>query len=208
MNGRPRPSPTSSTMQGPCESTGQDACVPKRPCGFRSRSRNPAGELPQADAVGSVYRTTKGNFFSLLDPAVVFSGSLPGEAIVGELLVLPAPGSAALRPEDIRINPMFVDFLHQVIAHLQHHRCQTSKPRRVRQHDGWIYIIDARTPAPQGDVPPEDVMGGFEVRGGRLVPDSYTGNPSHQIISERGLFRLPDALQDCLIGELERRTAE
>ncbi len=181
--------------------------MPKRQRGFRSKARNPAGELPQVDSVGSVYQTTKGNFFSLLDPAVVFSGSLPGEAIVGELLVLPAPGAAALRPEDIWINPAFVDFLHQVIATYAPSLPDFQAAAR-RQHDGWIYIIDARTPAPQGDVPPEDVMGGFEVRGSQFVPDSYTGNPRRQIISERGLFRLPDALQDCLIWELKRRTAE
>src|SRR5262249_21366909 len=33
----------------------------------------------------------------------------------------------------------------------------------LRQQDGWIYILDGRTPTPQGAVPPEDISGAFEV---------------------------------------------
>jgi hypothetical protein len=166
-----------------------------------------AGEQPLGpDGVGWAYYTTKGNFFSLLDPSIAFSRELPGEAIVGELLVLAEPGGAAMRPGQIRVNPVFVDFLHRVIATYAP-SLEEFQGEVQRQRDVWIYVVDARTPTPQGEVPPEDIIGAFEVRGRQLVSDSYRAFPAHQIVPERGLFRLTDVLQDCLLWELEQLTA-
>jgi len=74
-----------------------------------------------------------------------------------------------------------------------------------RQSDGWVYVIDQRTRTPQGAVPPEDIIGAFEVRGGQVVPDSYRPFPSHIILTGDGFFRLEAELQACLLQELADR---
>jgi hypothetical protein len=71
-----------------------------------------------------------------------------------------------------------------------------------RQGDGWLYLIDRRTPNPQGRVPPEDVVGVFRVSGGDLVPGSYQRNPKHLILSSNGFVQLGTELQSCLIEEI------
>jgi hypothetical protein len=99
-----------------------------------------------------------------------------------------------------------VDFLHVVIA-----RRGPELPGLVAaarsQGDGWVYIIDQRTPTPGDAVPPEDIVGAFEVKAGEVVPGSYWPNPKHAILSARGFFQLGDELQACLLEELAKAPA-
>jgi hypothetical protein len=100
---------------------------------------------------------------------------------------------------------VFVDFMHGVIA-----RRGPELPGLVaeaqRQVDGWVFVIDQRTRTPQDAVPPEDIVGVFEVKDGRVVPDSYRASPNHQILSADGFFRLGSELQPCLLAELAALT--
>jgi hypothetical protein len=165
------------------------------------------GSADDAEEVGWVFTTGEGNFFSVLDPAVVLARGLPSEAIVGQLLGRPEVRAAALRPDEIQVNRRFVDFLHRVVA--RHAPSLSDFRSAARQHrDGWLYIIDARTPTPQGKVPPQDILGAFEVQEGRLVEDSYQPSPAYQVVSERGLFRLHPDLWVCLLLELEQLSVE
>ncbi len=153
-----------------------------------------------------LYFTMGGTFVSLVDPSVVEQGALAGEAILGEW-ISPTLGEGIverLPPESIRVNRVFVEFLHRVIERWAPEGPGFEAEVR-RQRDGWIYIIDGRTPTPQGDVPPEDIIGAFEVRGGKLVAGSYRPSTSHRIVSNGGLFRLDENLHERLLWELERR---
>jgi len=98
-------------------------------------------------------------------------------------------------------NPAFVKFLHEVIA-----RRAPGLPAFVtaarRQQDGWIYVIDQRTRDAHGEVPPEDIVGRFEVKGGLAVQDSYESNPRHLILSADGFFRIGADLEANLLEEL------
>ncbi len=151
-----------------------------------------------------IYTTTQGNYLSLLDPSHAITHGLPTEALIGEVLVI-EPGVNAVRPDNIRVNRVFVDFMHRVIAQYAPTLPDFQAGAR-HQHEGWLYILDARTPTPQGEVPPEDILGAFEVRQGRVVPGSYQPSSKHQIVSERGLVRLSSELRDCLLFELDRLT--
>src|SRR5262249_30472144 len=125
------------------------------------------------------------------------------EVIIGVLSRPLGPGEA-ITPAVFARNRVFVDFLHGVIA-----RRGPELPGLIaearRQGAGWVYIIDQRTPTPQGPIPPEDILGGFEVKGGQVVPGSYRPNPKHRVLSADGFFRLGAELQDCLLEELGRR---
>ena len=138
---------------------------------------------------------------SLLSPAEISSlGELPGEAVAG---ILTDGGNT---PEYFRVNRAFVDFMHGVIA--------AAGPKDMsliaaaqRQESGWIYVIDLRTRnGPQGEVPPEDIIGAFEVRSGKVEPETYQAFPAHQIFTTSGLVQLPPTMRAEFIAELRRRT--
>jgi hypothetical protein len=150
--------------------------------------------------------STAVGYYSFLDPSMVVGRSLPGAAVVGQLLV-PAQDAFPLRPETLAVNPAFVEFLHRVIAEYAP-TLPEMQAEAMWQENGWIYLIDARTPTPQGEVPPEDILGAFEVRDEEIVPGSYQRSSKHRIVTERGLFRLHDVLFESLLWELERLVEE
>jgi len=145
------------------------------------------------------------DYITLLPPETAFAQGLAPEAIVGVLLRPLGPGEA-ITPQVFARNRPFVEFLHTVIARYapQEPGCQAEA---VRLGEGWVYIIDQRTPTPAEAVPPEDIIGAFEVKGGEVVPGSYRPNHRHLILSPRGFFRLNPGLHACLLRELRSRNA-
>lgn len=129
-------------------------------------------------------------------------GIAPQE-IVGQIIDPEQPGIA---PDNFARNRVFVDFLHGVIA-----RHAPDLPdlaaEAQRQNEGLVVIVDGRAETPSGAVPPEDVVGAFQVAGGRIVADSYRPNPNHRILNARGFFRLDPQLQRCLLEELAASVA-
>jgi len=130
----------------------------------------------------------------------LFQHGLPAEAIIGVLL-RPLQSGESITPSIFARNRVFVDFMHSVIA-----RHGPALPGLVaeakRQGEGWVYVIDQRTPTPQGAVPPADIVGAFEIKNGQVVPRSYRTSPNHMILSANGFFCLGSELQPCLLDEL------
>jgi hypothetical protein len=138
---------------------------------------------------------------SLLPPEVCFAHGLAGEVIAGFCTRLMQQGEK-ISPETFRPNRPFVNLLREVIANAAPADPALQEAAR-QQQTGWVYIIDARTPTPQGAVPPHDIMGGFEVKNGMIVAGSYSANQKHQLFSENGFFQMPDKfLQDALMERL------
>ena len=148
-----------------------------------------------------LYDSENGQYLSMLGPDHVLQFGLAPQAIIGEVV----GGTVvveAVTPETFLANRAFHDFLHWVVE--RHAPTTTGFAEDARQQrDGWIYIVDQRTPTPSGRVPPEDVIGGFEVRGGHVVAHSYQPIPAHQLMTEHGLFQLGDELHRHLLAELE-----
>jgi len=128
-------------------------------------------------------------------------GRLPPEGMVGRL------SGDTLDEAGFQANPAFVEFLHEVI--------RTAGPddpglraAAAAQGEGWVYVIDLRTPGgPQGRVPPEDIVGGFKVEAGRMVEGSYWPNAKHRVFTRHGMVQLPPPLHEALVQELVRRAA-
>ena len=132
-----------------------------------------------------------------------FEAGLITEAIVGEYTHLLEEGESA-NDASFRPNPAFVRLLHDVIErHAPQLRGLQAEARR--QGTGWVYVIDARTPTPDGEVPPCDVIGGFEVSDGDVIPHSYRPNPNHRLLTENGLFGLDPALHERLMERINER---
>lgn len=142
-------------------------------------------------------------YVTLIPPDVALAQGLAAEAIVGVLTRPLGPGDS-ITPEVFARNRAFVTFLHDVIA--RHGPGQRGiQIEATRLGNGWVYVIDQRTPTPAGPVPPEDILGAFEVRNGEAVAGSYRPNPNHRILSATGFFRLDAGLQQCLLRELANR---
>ncbi len=136
---------------------------------------------------------------SFLQPSQVFERGLPDIAIQGAFT------DSECTVERFRVNPAFINFMHEVI--------KTVGPTDVamqeaaaQQGNGWLFVIDLRTPeGPLGEVPTEDVIGGFEVTDGKLQPDSYRRNEKHRVLTKNGPVKLPPFLQEALVrAALER----
>lgn len=122
------------------------------------------------------------------------------QQIIGQLLD-PARTEQLFEPDNFARNRAFVEFMHEVIR--KHAPGVPGLIDAARaQANGWVFIIDGRTPTPQGPVPPEDIVGGFQVEDGAMIADSYQPNPNHRILSARGFFQLDAALQAHLLDEL------
>ena len=144
------------------------------------------------------------DYVTLLSPEIFFSRGLCPEAVVG-MLSHSVDSIERITPDAFSRNRVFVDFMHDVIA-----RKALDDPgfqAAVRQqHEGYIYIIDQRTPDPGGAVPLEDIIGAFKVTGGVSDPSSYWRNPNHVLLSaEHGFFNLGPNLQKVLLEELIAR---
>lgn len=122
---------------------------------------------------------------------------MPTEAIVGESRF----GPHLSDPEHFGANPRFVAFLHEVLA-IHASTCPSLQAQANVQGEGYVYILDGRTPTPMGTVPPEDIIGGISVRSG--CAETYQGNPNYKVYTEAGLMRLEMFLHGKLLEETEK----
>ena len=139
-------------------------------------------------------------YATLIPPEEMATRGLAAQAILGQVLDR-GRGDDLLAPDNFARNRAFVDFMQEVIR-----RHGPSVPDLVAaaraQRSGWVYIVDGRTPTPQGPVPPEDIIGGFQVEAGDVVADSYQANPNHRILSQRGFLQLDPFLRQRLLDAL------
>lgn len=140
------------------------------------------------------------DYVTLVSPETAFSEGMPPEAIVG-VLAHPLKANKQITPDIFSRNRVFVDFMHEVIARHAGNYPELQAEAR-RQGNGFVYVIDQRTRDPLGPVPPEDIVGCFEVRDGEVVTESYQPNSSHMILSPDGFFRLDSNLHRRLLEEL------
>lgn len=125
---------------------------------------------------------------------------LVSEAIVGVLSRL-LEDDEQITPDVFRRNRVFVELMHDVIAsHAP--KDPTFQAEARRQGNGWIYVIDQRTPDPAGTVPPEDIVGSFQIANGRVISESYQSNSKHLILSSKGFFDLGANLNGALLDEV------
>jgi hypothetical protein len=152
-----------------------------------------------------IYRTDTDegprDYVSLLSlEQVEAQGGLAPEAVVG-VLTRRAEEDEAITPAAFMRNRAFLDFMHDVVAR-RAPRLPGFVAQAYRLREGWLPIVDRRSPSPEGPVPPQDVVGAFEVKGGAVIPGSYRRSPDHLILTEEGFFDLGPELMPCLLAEL------
>ena len=135
---------------------------------------------------------------SLPGPDVAFKSGLAGPAIAGVFR------SDDFTPENFVTNRAFIEVLHRVIRE-QGPQVGGFEQAARQQGNGSLTIIDLRTPeGPNGNVPPEDIVGAFGVTDGKASAASYSANPNYRVFTKDGLTKLPQPLHGILIAELTR----
>lgn len=134
-------------------------------------------------------------FATLLPHDTGFMSGLPSEAIMGELTA----GPDSLTPDAFQQNPQFLRFMAYVIGkHAS--SCPGLIAETHRQQNGFVFILDNRTPTPHDAVPAEDIIGGVEIEKGRML--RFHGSPNYRVLTDRGFMQLDPWLRDRLGEEL------
>ncbi|WP_433058614.1 hypothetical protein [Dactylosporangium sp. CS-033363] len=151
-----------------------------------------------------VYEVTLGerirHLVSPLTPDEVFERGLCTEAVYG-LLALGVAGLDGMPPDHFEENPVFVRFLHETIGD-DVFGVPAVRAQAAEIGDGWLYILDARTPDPAGTVPNEDIIGAVRVQKQQPMPLSYRANAHHRLYTSAGFFQLPEELEMALLKRL------
>lgn len=141
------------------------------------------------------------DYVTCLDEQHLTARGLPAEAVLG-IIPRPLQSGEPITPANFTWNRGFVEFMHAVIAR-RGPKLSGIRGQARRQREGWLYVVDQRTPTPQVSIPPEDIVGAFQVRDGQVLPDSYHPSQSHIVLSAHGFVRLGPELQACLLDELK-----
>jgi hypothetical protein len=155
---------------------------------------------PRGPNIFSV-QTPQGRFnvVSFSSPADAAARGIPEEAIIG---ILPS-NVVDIKQATIKQNASFVLFLHKVIA--RHCSLTPSLMNQALQIGrGSLFVIDGRATTPSGQQESEDILGVFQVEGGRIIAESYQPNPDYLLVSKRGLFALDTWLHARLLEELAK----
>lgn len=129
-----------------------------------------------------------------------FARGLAAHAILGTL-GRPLQTDEAVTPDVFVQDPAFMSFMHDVIVR-HGPRSEGLIAEARRQGNGFLYVIDQRTRDPRGRIPPQDVIGAFEIHGGVVRSSSYRANPNYALLTSDGFLRLTPDLQQCLLVEL------
>lgn len=138
---------------------------------------------------------------SLIPPEHASRHGIPPRATIGQA----PPDAAAITPESFIPNPAFKELLQRTVGRYGPLVPALQAAART-QGEGWVYVIDDRRPVPQASVPPADIIGVFEVRGGVVVPETYQGNRDHLLLSDLGFLRLDPWLHERLVEEARQLT--
>ncbi|MFH1277134.1 MAG: hypothetical protein ABIK65_01980 [Candidatus Eisenbacteria bacterium] len=129
------------------------------------------------------------------------AGGLSGRAAVGAL----RGSGTELTPENFQANQLFVEFFHEIV--------RTKVPmmsiyidEAERVGDGWLHVRDLRAAGADAELEKIDVIGSFQVAGGRILPDSYVPNGSYRVLGPHGFPLLPAELQGAVLRAMRKLT--
>jgi hypothetical protein len=120
--------------------------------------------------------------------------------IVGQFELV--DGQPNLSPEAFARGADFVELMHRTIAKYGPTVPGLSEAASGRS-EGYVYVVDGRTPNPQGNVPARDIIGSFRIMDGRIAEAGYTRFPEHRLFTDDGIVQLESVLLQHLLNEIE-----
>jgi hypothetical protein len=135
--------------------------------------------------------------YCILPQAFISEHGLLNVAVVGKFLDTQTDKDDNLVVDSFEANPDFVHLLHQLLGDLGRQSKALIMQATRQQEDSWVYIIDQRVKDTSAAIAPEDIIGGFKVKNGKL--DEYAGNPGHVLLTKEGIFQIGSELKTELI---------
>jgi hypothetical protein len=108
-----------------------------------------------------------------------------------------------LIPGNIAYNKEFLIHLHSLVRDHMHDDAQV-KARAAEQQNGFVFIIDRRSPAAEmnsaDQVDKEDIIGIFLCNEYATSPEKYRPNPDYLLVSSKGPGIFPEKVENALRG--------
>ena len=142
-------------------------------------------------------------YLSILHPGDIDQNSIPPEAIVGRLKEQNPPGQSPFTPGNIIVNSVFVAFLQDVVRRRGAEDPELIISARMRK-EGMGLMLDRRC-VEKGNIEFEDLIGAFEIKDGKIVPESYQENEHYEVVSKDGFMTLGHWLEGILLEEFHLR---
>ncbi|WP_320820482.1 hypothetical protein [Thalassolituus sp.] len=139
---------------------------------------------------------------TLASKKIIASKGLTSNFILGSLPGIPNDESKIHQnfQENKEFRITLISFINAELVH-QNEFINQAKA----QESGWIYLIDQRTSTPKDDVPPEDIIGGFQIESGKIV--KFIPNKKHLLISNSGVFSLGNSANKLFLKYMEDLTS-
>ena len=137
-------------------------------------------------------------YYTLLPHEEVFEKGLISIAIAG-VFTKSLKDSEAIDSSSFKPNSEYISFIHKVIEE-NAPKSQSFRDEAKRQKNGVVVVIDYRVKSKDSAVPPEDIVGLFEIKNSLVA--SYKANPNYVLWSEKGFSNLGAELQSILLSEI------
>ena len=140
-------------------------------------------------------------FISLFLPDDFDDQKIPPEGIIGSLKNFDPSIKPPFTPDNFIVNLGFIKFLHEVIR-----RRGPEDPELIasaQERGEGVGIMADRRCLKAGSLDREDVIGAFEIKDGKIIPESYQENEYYEVNSENGFMILGEWLEGVLLEELE-----
>lgn len=116
------------------------------------------------------------HYIGFLDPVRAGAEGIISRAILGEYT---PTEDGKFDASTFKLNPEFIaaltDYMNDAPS-----RSTEAVGQAQGQRTGWVYVLDSRTPDPDGRVPPGDIVGAYAVdETGQIVPNSFQYNSNH-----------------------------
>lgn len=140
------------------------------------------------------------HYLTFLLPADVDQYGLPPEAIIGRLIEETPVNQQPFTKENFVVNYAFVDFLQDVVRRRGPEDSQLIAAAEWME-EGMGLMLDHRG-IDEEDRVLEDMIGAFEIKDGRIIPESYQKNDAYEVFSKDGFMTLDPWLSGVLLDEI------
>jgi hypothetical protein len=141
-------------------------------------------------------------YYSILPHEEIFERGLISEAIAGKFLVEgELDENTVMDGSNFSQNPAYLKIMHKVIGEYgPQHSALIAEAKR--QMNGVVAVIDRRVKNPNDRVPPEDIIGLFEVKESMLM--QYQANPNYILWTDKGFSNIDAKFAPLIIQEIRK----
>jgi len=139
--------------------------------------------------------------YSILPKNFISEHGLLDIAVVGQIAENKKNAENNLVVDSFQPNPDFVYMLHEFLDKFGRNAQFLLKQLPKQAEGTWLYLVDQRVDDTNASISPEDIVGGYMIKDGQL--GEYAGNPSHELLTKKGIFQLGVELKSELINYIK-----